>query len=63
MSDQYSISGNGECEQSDKKSSISKTPGELENYKNFFNLVTSNDSLDLDVDVDVSENTHTMKRF
>lgn len=60
MCDQCSISGNGKCEQSDKKNSISKTSGELENYKFFFNLITSDDNLDLDIDI--NENTHTMKR-
>lgn len=64
MGDQYSVSGNEKCEQIGKNNNVNRVSIKPENYRNFFNLIRSNDNLDLDADLDIDagENTHTMKR-
>ena len=61
MVNQHLISDSEERKQSDKKNSITKTPGELENYRNFFKHITSDNDVDLDLDIDTDESAQTMK--
>lgn len=61
MGNQHLIFTKKEHEQGNKKNSVNKTSNELENYRNFFKLITSNNDMDLDEIVDINENTQTIK--